>query len=772
MSKNIKGIIVEIGGETSSLEKALKGVNGISRDLQTELKSVEKLLKLDPTNTELLEQKQRILAEAVGNTSDKLDKLKEAEIQVQRQFAKGEVSEGQYRALKREIISTEESLKSLGDKAQETSKKFDFLGENSGKFNDVMKNATIGAVGAAGAVLALADSTREYREDMAKLDINAKEAGASLESTHESLKRLNQISGETDSNIEALSNLLQAGFTDNEMQEALDALSGAVIKFPDTLKIEGLADGLQETLATGKAAGSFSEMLERLGYNLDDFNAGLAESADQGESQQYILDTLAKTGLADVSAGYRDANEALIDTKNAQFELNDSMAEIGTMVEPVIGNLLVMVTMLLSTLIDNKDSVVVALAAIAAGLLAFNVVTMIQGVVGAIQAFQIANEGATVAQTLLNLAMKANPIGLIVSLIVGLIAAIVVLWNTNEDFRNFIINIWENILTFFENSFNWLTKFFGATWGAIQNMFKSAWNSIVTFFMKTVPEWLEAMIEWFNELPRNLAIALLEMMTKVLQFGIDLWNWTTTEFVKVLEEFMRFFGELPGKVWEVLLSIMIKLGEWLLKAIDWVVTEIPKFILAFMKFYIELPFKVWEAIIKIIEKLLNLRDEMISWAVQEIPKFVDKFIELLSALPVKVYDVGVNIIKGIWDGINSMIGWITDKVTSFVNSMVAAMKGVLRIQSPSRVMADEIGKYMAQGIGVGFEDEMKSVSNQMSKAVPKNPRDFGDGGNHEGGGTRQGGKVVNQTLNVYSPKALSPAETARQTRIANRRLVL
>ncbi|MDD5459879.1 MAG: hypothetical protein PHF37_10865, partial [Phycisphaerae bacterium] len=111
MAGSIKGITIELGGDTTKLDKALQGVNAKSRDLQSELRQVDKLLKLDPSNVTLVAQKQKLLTEAVQNTSSKLDTLKNAEKQVQEQFKKGEVSEEQYRALQREVADTEISLK-------------------------------------------------------------------------------------------------------------------------------------------------------------------------------------------------------------------------------------------------------------------------------------------------------------------------------------------------------------------------------------------------------------------------------------------------------------------------------------------------------------------------------------------------------------------------------------------------------------------------------------------------------------------------------------
>ena len=122
MADRIKGITIQIGGDTSGLNKALSGTNKEIKNTQSQLKDVERLLKLDPTNTELLAQKQRLLAEAVEETSGKLDVLKTAEKQVQDQFERGDISRQQYDSLKREIIETEHQLGKLESDAQAANK--------------------------------------------------------------------------------------------------------------------------------------------------------------------------------------------------------------------------------------------------------------------------------------------------------------------------------------------------------------------------------------------------------------------------------------------------------------------------------------------------------------------------------------------------------------------------------------------------------------------------------------------------------------------------
>ncbi len=141
MAETIKGINVVIGAETTGLSKALGDVNKKSKDIQSELKQVEKLLKLDPTNTELVAQKQKLLTDAVANTQEKLDRLRTAQEQVNEQFTRGDISEGQYRAFQREVAATEQELKRLEGQLVETGKKADQLGERLSTAGDKMKSA-------------------------------------------------------------------------------------------------------------------------------------------------------------------------------------------------------------------------------------------------------------------------------------------------------------------------------------------------------------------------------------------------------------------------------------------------------------------------------------------------------------------------------------------------------------------------------------------------------------------------------------------------------
>ncbi|WP_258106801.1 hypothetical protein [Christensenella minuta] len=131
MASTIKGITVEIGGNTQPLNKSLQNVNKTARDLGSELRIIDKLLKLDPTNTTLLAQKQKVLAESISNTEKKLKTLKIAQEQAQAQLSKGEIGEDQYRALERQVVTTEQSLESLKSEAREVDSALEQAGNES-----------------------------------------------------------------------------------------------------------------------------------------------------------------------------------------------------------------------------------------------------------------------------------------------------------------------------------------------------------------------------------------------------------------------------------------------------------------------------------------------------------------------------------------------------------------------------------------------------------------------------------------------------------------
>lgn len=214
----------------------------------------------------------------------------------------------------------------------------------------------------------LLDSTKEYRKEMSLLSQNATDAGVSFQTTNQAMRDLNAITGETDSNLEAVSNLLAAGFKDNSLLDAVDALSGAVIKFPDTMKIENLAESLQETIATGEATGQISELLGRLGVNVEDYNNRLARMTET-QRGNYTISLLQKKGLADINEEYRKNNESLIDAANAEYDFNQAMAELAEVLDPIRTEILTQINKLLTEHKDEIQAVISVIGGFISGVL-------------------------------------------------------------------------------------------------------------------------------------------------------------------------------------------------------------------------------------------------------------------------------------------------------------------------------------------------------------------------------------------------------------------
>jgi hypothetical protein len=389
LADRIKGITVEIGGDTQGLSKALKDVNSTTFSLQRELKDVQRLLKFDPTNTELLAQQQQILGQQVESTEEKLHRLRIAEAQVQAQFERGDIGADQYRAFQRELQSTEGFLTNLrrriddlddSNAPEQAADEIDKIEREAGQATEALKKmgramgtagkglAAGAAAGAAG-IGGLVVGTQDLNKDLAKLRFNAFNEGFDVSKVEEGFKKIAAVSQETDSAVETLGQLMQTGFDQEQLSQAIDHVNGAAIKFADTLNTEGIADGIQETFATGKAVGMFGELLERSGVNLDTFNAGLATATANGTQTDFMLQTMADLGLAGAAEGFNKMNAELVAQQEAQINLQMALAELGILLTPLATIVTNLLTKIAEWSIENIN-LVSSFDSIAAGIVA------------------------------------------------------------------------------------------------------------------------------------------------------------------------------------------------------------------------------------------------------------------------------------------------------------------------------------------------------------------------------------------------------------------
>lgn len=217
----------------------------------------------------------------------------------------------------------------------------------------------------------------------------------------------------------------------------------------------------------------------------------------------------------------------------------------------------------LTWVINNAGNIASGIAAVGTALLALNVVSTIQGLVEAFKAWRLATEGMTIAQAALNVVMSANPVGIIIALVAGLIAGIITLWNTNEGFRNAVTTAWNKI----------------------KEVLGPIISALVTFFTVDIPTALDKMITFFSELPGKIKKWFDEVIQKVVTWLSDMGQKFATEVPKLIDAYINFWVTLPDRMlkigrdiidylWNGIKDIWAKLELWVGEKVAWLMSKL------------------------------------------------------------------------------------------------------------------------------------------------------------------------------------------------------
>lgn len=504
----------------------------------------------------------------------------------------------------------------------------------------------------------MADETREYREDMAKLETAFTSTGHTTDTANKAYEDFYAILGESDRSVEAVNHLAELTDSEAEVAKWSDIAAGVTAKFGDSLPIEGLTEAANETAKVAKVTGPLADAINwassesevwgdvlsgnkeaMAAFNKaiaeglpveDAFNTALAEMSTEQERSTAITETL--NGLyKEAGAEYNELTASAQAARRATSDMEKAQAELGAAIEPVTTAWMQMKADALQWFVDtglpalqtgfewirdNLPVIGVALAGITGAWLAFG---------GAQKIATAATTVATAAQAAYNAVLAANPVGFVILAITALVAAFILLWKNCEGFREFWIELWEKIKQIASDFVIWAKETWTETIEALKTALSNAWDGIKAIW--------DACKEYFT----------------------GIWNGITGVFSGVA----TWFGE--------------------------------KFLAAYSAVT-----NIWDAIKGYFEDTK------------------EKIIEAFDSIKDDFFSVGDNIITGIWDGISAGWDWLTSKVSELASSLFEAAKDVLDINSPSRKFA-YVGEMSAAGFGKGWDDEITDITSQVQK---------------------------------------------------------
>lgn len=913
MANRIKGITVEIGGDTTKLQTALKGVNSSIRDTQSQLRDVEKLLKLDPGNTELLAQKHRLLGEAVAGTKEKLETLKTAAEQANTALANGEISQDQYDALQREIIKTENNLRDLERQAGQsavalqkiaaTGEKLKTVGDNISSAGQKLLPVTAGvtALGTA-AVSTAANFESSMSQVQATMGIT-KDAMSTVNgesvNTMDTLSALaKKMGSETAFSAsecaEALNYLALAGYDTQQMCDTLptvlnlaaaggidlaaasdmvtDAMSalGMGVDEAGTMvdqmaktasttntSVAQLGEGILTIGATAKTVkGGTAELntalgilanngikgaeggthlrnvilslqnptdkaaacMEQLGLDvydsegnmrsLNDILGDLNTSMDgmtAAEKSNIIGQIFNKTDLSSVNAllantgsTWDDLQQSIIDSGGAAQQMADTQLDnlqgqitilksaleglaisFGELLLPAIKMIVGWVQKFvdwLNGMDEGTKKVITTVALLAAALgPVLIVVGKVVSVVGTIMTIvpKVAGVINTVktAFAALNTTMLANPIFLIIAAITALVAAFIYLWNTNEDFRQFWINLWENVKEVAIAVWEAIKNFFTAAWEAISSTAQAVWNGIKDFFsglwegiktiFSTVVEVIKTIITTYFNIYKTIITTVLNAIKTVFT---TVWNGIKTVVTTVVTAIQTFITT----AWNAIKNTVTTVLNAIKTVITTVWNAIKSAVTTVVNAIKNVISTVWNGIKNTVSTVVNGIKNTVSTVFNNIKSSIsgtmgnivsviksgfNNAISFITSLPSKALQWGKDMIMGIVNGIKSCIGAVGDAVSSVANKI----KSFLHFSVPDEGPLTDYESWMPdfmKGLAKGIEDSKSMVAKAVDGVAADmvlNPsaavQEISVSGNG-GDGVSQGGSINGPLIEV------------------------
>lgn len=655
-------LIRESESEFKAAAAGMDDWSNSSDGLEAKIKSLSSITDIQKKKVGALQSEyDRLIADGLDPASKEAVELR---TKINQETAALNKNEAEAKKLKGELENLKNGTEEAGNAAEESSEKVSLLGTAGGIA--VKGIAALGAACASAvtAFFGLAESTREARNNMAKLETSFQTAGLSAEAAENTFTELYGILGDEGTATEAAQQLAKISKDENDLAANTRILTGVMAQYGDSIPTEGLAEGMAATAAMGEVQGVLADALEWQGVNLEDYNAKLATMATEEERAAFIQSTL--TDLYGESAdAYRENNAAIIEAQEAQAGLNAAMNELGAIAEPVM-------TTLKNFAAETLGSITPLVSLIGEGLAG-----AFEGTDGAAELLAEGLSG--IIDKLLEMATSMLPV------------------------------IIETVIAIVPRLLSSLLSKLPTILATLAQMLAQVISAIGSMLPQLIPTILGAVI--------LMAETLLDNIDLIIDAGI---------------------------------SLLLGLADGLIAALPQLVEKIPVII-------VKLVTAITNNLPKLLQAGVQLVVSLASGLIQAIPQLAAKVPELITTIVSSlrqgissIYGIGKNIVEGLWNGINDMTGWIAGKIKSFCSNALDAIKAFFGIKSPSRVMADVVGKNLALGIGKGFVDNIDGVNDTITKAMDfeSTPLSVNATGSKAKGGI--GSSVVVHQVNNYS----------------------
>lgn len=748
MAQSIKGITVEIGGNTTGLGKALEGVNKQSRNLQSELRTVDNLLKLDPGNLTLVKQKQDILTDSISATSDKLKTLKASQSQVEEQFKKGKIGRDQYIAFQKELTNTERKLKDLEKQKDSVNKISAAFATGKEKVKEFGKNIKdkiipepVKKVGDA------FDSAKKKIKDVGETLSPVKEK---LEGVASAAKKVGsataKISAAGIKTVGASVNAAAQGFK----AYALSATGAAAALGIAAIKSYG---ELEQNLGGSEAVfGEYAKSIQKTG---EDAYKNL------GVSQSDYLATANKMGALFQGTGL-EQQKSLELTEKAMQRAGDMASVMGidmqTALDSVAGAAKGNFTMMDNLGVAMNATNIEAYALSKGMNFKWNTATEAEKAEVAMQMFfenteqYAGNFAKESTQTI------SGSFGMLKASVGSLVAG---LGNSEADIENLVQNVIDAFSSVVENVspiVESVAKAFPKVINAIVKEASKMLPKIITSITTELPKAMGTFIEGFNglilgvvgainsSLPMIITTILPTLITGFTGLVLGLVGMVPTLLPTLVDGALVLFLGLLDGLNLVIAQLMPMLPQLITDIVDTLIVNLPAIIEGGFTLIIGLITGITDCIPTLVDKVIELIPVITTALTDNIPKLIEAGLQLIVALATGLpkaipeiiralpeiinciidtlmeqdwLQIGVDILKGIADGLIEGVKAIGDSIASVASNVVGGFKKAFGIASPSKLFKKEIGPYLAQGIGVGFEDEMVGITKDMQEAIPR-----------------------------------------------------